>query len=64
MNFILKLLKSKTFDVNALVLIIIAVVQATGVDIPPEMSIKIVAVAMGVVNIILRLMTKDAIADK
>jgi uncharacterized membrane protein YvlD (DUF360 family) len=64
MDFIIKILKSKTININALVVAIFAMLSAVGVQIPEEMSTTIVAIVMGVVNILLRFVTKDAIADK
>jgi len=60
MDYLRKLLKSKTFDFNALVGIIFAFITASGVEISPEIMTAILAVG----NIILRMLTTEAIEAK
>jgi len=64
MEWIKKVLSSKTININALVVAIFAVLASVGIQIPEELSSTIVAVVMGIVNILLRFITKESIADK
>ena len=64
MEFLKKLLKSKTFDANAIIILILTILSAAGVEIPPELGATIVGVFMGIMNIILRMVTTEAITEK
>jgi len=52
-----QLWKTKTFWTNILSVVIMLVVSGTGVEIPPEFAVS----ALGVINVILRVITKEAI---
>ena len=58
---IVKMLKSKTLDVNAiLTLVVVIASQVFGMEIPPE----VVAGTYAVINFILRFLTKKPISEK
>jgi len=64
MDWIRKVLSSKTLNINGAIVAIIALLAALGVEIPPELSATIVAIVMGVVNILLRFLTTEPISEK
>lgn len=60
MDYFKKLFKSKTINFNALVPAVIALLGATGISVPTELATAVLVIG----NMVLRMITKEAITDK
>ncbi len=60
MNYVKQLFKSKTINFNALVPAAVAILAAFGVAVPATLVTAILVIG----NMLLRMLTKEAIADK